>query len=90
MHFVFIQMQGVKGIRCIIHVEDDSVETSVKVLQIMSRHSQKSNYRTAHANQSKYLSITESLTDTFNPSMGYHSHCYKNFTATQKPKKNTT
>ena len=30
MHFVFIQMQGVKGIRCIINVEDDSVETSVK------------------------------------------------------------
>ena len=43
----------------------------------------------ALANQLKYFSIIESLPDTFNPSMEYHSHYYKNFTAIQKPKKNT-
>ena len=32
-------------------------------------------------------SISESLPYLFNHSMGYHSHCYKNFTAIQKPKK---
>ena len=43
----------------------------------------------AHTNPSKYLSIIESFPDTFNPSVGQHSHCYRDFTAIQKPQKNT-
>ena len=69
---------SVEGIRCIIHVEGDSAETIVKTftnnIKVWSKIKLAANYRTAHTNQSKYLSITESLPDTFNPCIGYHSH----------------
>ena len=69
----------------------------LKVLQIISRHGQKSNWQQiiewltliSQKKLKKYLSITELLPDTFNPSTGCHNHCYKNFTVIQKPKKNT-
>ena len=63
----------------------------LKVLKIMPKHGRKSigsKLWSGHTNQSKCLSIPES--GIFNTSMRYHSHCYKNFTATQKPNKNTT
>ena len=69
------------NLQCRIFVEGDNSETSTKSF---------TNYRLDHVNQTMYLSIIESLPDTFNSSMGYHSHCYKNSIAIQKLKKNTT
>ena len=61
-----------KGIRCIIDVEGDSAETSVTSfsnnVKAWSKSKLAANYRTTHANRSKYLSIIESRPDTFNPS----------------------
>lgn len=47
------------------------------------------NYQTAHANQPKHLPILELLPDTFNPSMGYPTPCYKNVIAIHKSLNNT-
>lgn len=48
------------------------------------------NYQTARGNQPKHLPIIELLPDTFNPSMGYPTPCYKNVTAIHKSLNNTT
>lgn len=67
--------------RCVLHMDSKSTNEQVKEFDELSWRKVKTvdSYRRQHSQSSKYLSVK--LPDDLNDSIGYHTTCYKNFTA---------
>ena len=71
--------------RCVLHIDSKKSNEQVKEFDKLSWRKVKTvdSYRREHSQSSKYLSVK--LPDDHNDSIGYHTTCYKNFTAITIP-----
>ena len=74
------------SLKCLVHTDDKSCE-AVKPLDQAKWERLKSvvNIRKTYLKKTKYDSIVSNFPEDLNASFGYHSTCYKNFTAVPKP-----